>query len=104
MQFLIPKNTKRSMLIFGYFQTIDLIIFGCGMGLTILLLMIVAPTTLLGAAIDLAPGVISAFLVMPIPNYHNTRIIIKELYTFYTTRQKFIWKGWCFKDEYGEKK
>ena len=104
MRFLIPANTKQSMLIFGVFTTFDLILFGSGLGITILLLMIISPNTLLTAVIDLAPGVITGFLVLPIPNYHNTRVIIQDIYRFYTTRQKFVWKGWCVSDEYGDKK
>lgn len=104
MNYLIPANTKKSMLIFGVFTTFDLILFGVGLAITILLLMIVSPNSLLTAVIDLAPGVITGFLVLPIPNYHNTRVIIQDIWRFYTTRQKFIWKGWCIKDEYGTKK
>lgn len=104
MQFLIPANTKKSMLIFGVFTTFDLILFGVGIGITILLLLIVSPSSLLTACIDLAPAVICSFLVLPIPNYHNIRVVIQEVYRFYTTRQRFIWKGWCVKDEYGESK
>ena len=104
MQFLIPANTKKSMLIFGVFTTFDLILFSVGIGVTILLLLIVSPSSLLTACIDLAPAVICSFLVLPIPNYHNIRVVIQELYRFYTTRQRFIWKGWCVKDEYGESK
>lgn len=104
MKFLIPANSKQSMLIFGVFTTFDLILFGSGLGITILLLMIISPNTLLTAVIDLAPGVITGFLVLPIPNYHNTRVIIQDIYRFYTTRQKFVWKGWCVSDEYGDKK
>lgn len=104
MQFLIPANTKKSMLIFGLFTSFDLILFGSGLGVTILLLLIVSPSSLLTAVIDLAPAVICGFLVLPVPNYHNIRIVVQELYGFYTTRQKFIWKGWCVNDEYGESK
>ena len=104
MNFLIPANTKKSMLIFGVFTTFDLILFGIGIGITLLLLLIIQPNNLLTACIDLAPGVICGFLVLPVPNYHNIRVVIQELYTFYTTRQKFIWKGWCVNDEYGESK
>ena len=104
MNYLIPANTKKSMLIFGVFTTLDLILFGVGLAITILLLMIVQPNTLLTACIDLAPAVICGFLVLPVPHYHNIRIVIQELYRFYTRRQRFIWKGWCVKDEYGESK
>ena len=95
MQFLIPANTKKSMLIFGLFTTFDLILFGTGIGVTVLLLMIVNPSSLLIACIDLAPAVICGFLVLPVPNYHNIRIVIQELYRFYTVREKFIWKDSC---------
>ena len=104
MQFLVPANTKKSMLIFGLFTTFDLILFGSGISITVLLLMIVSPSSLLTAIIDLLPAVICGFLVLPVPNYHNIRVVIQELYRFYTIRQKFIWKGWCVKDEYGESK
>lgn len=98
MNYLIPANSKKSLLIFGFFTKFDLIMFGIGIGVTLLLLLVISPNTLLGAAIDLAPAVITGFLVLPIPHYHNTRTVIKEVYRFYTTRQKFIWKGWCVAD------
>lgn len=104
MQFLIPANTKKSMLIFGAFTAFDLILFAVGIGATLLMLVIISPNTLLTAIIDLLPALICGFLVLPIPNYHNIRIVIQELYRFYTTRQRFIWKGWCVNDEYGESK
>ena len=31
--YLIPANSKKSMLILGYFNTVDLIIFGCGLAI-----------------------------------------------------------------------
>ena len=102
--YLIPANSKKSMLIFGVFTTFDLILFGAGLGITILLLLIIQPSSLMTAVIDLLPAVICGFLVLPVPNYHNIRVIIQEIYRFYTSRQKFIWKGWCVKDEYGESK
>lgn len=53
MNFLIPANTKKSMLIFGVFTTFDLILFGIGVGISIILLMLIAPTSLLTVFIDL---------------------------------------------------
>jgi len=100
MNYLIPANSKKSLLIFGFFTKFDLILFASGIGITILLLLIVNPSSLLAAAIDLAPAVITGFLVLPIPNYHNTRTLIKEVYRFYTIRERFIWKGWCVADEF----
>ena len=97
--YLIPANSKKSMLHFGLFTTSDLIIFGVGLGISLLLLMILDVSRLSIALIAIAPGSICGFLVMPIPNYHNIRTFIKLAWEFFTTRQKYIWKGWCFKDE-----
>lgn len=104
MQFLIPANSKKSMLIFGLFDIFDLILFVSGLGISILLLMLISPKSLFIAILDISPGLICGFLVMPIPNYRNTRILLMEIYRFFTRRQKFIWKGWCVSSEYGEKK
>ncbi len=96
--YLIPANSKKSMLIFGVFNKVDLILFGSGVALSLLLLMILPVDKLLFAIIALAPGVITGVLVIPIPNYHNIRTIIKIAYEFYTTRQQYVWKGWCLGD------
>ena len=102
--FLIPANTKRSMLIFGLFQTIDLIIFSSGVGATLLLLLIVSADTIAKVIIVLLPVLVCGFLVIPVPNYHNMRVVITEVWNFYTTRQQFIWKGWCVQDGEDDKK
>ena len=102
--FLIPANSKKSMLIFGIFETIDLIIFLSGVGATLILLLVMSADTIAKVVIVLTPAAITAFLIMPVPNYHNMRVIIKELWEFYTNRQKFIWKGWCAKDGEDTKK
>ena len=97
-QFLIPANAKKSMLIFGLFNVIDLIVFGSGVFVTIILLLALPIEQLMFALIALAPALITAFLVFPIPNYHNTLRFLMSFYTFLTTRQRFIWKGWCCRD------
>ena len=99
MNFLIPANSKKSLLIFGVFDIFDLILFASGIGITILLLLLISPSSLLGAVIDITPALVCGFLVLPIPNYRNTRILIREVYRFYTRRERFVWKGWCVKDE-----
>lgn len=104
MEFLIPANSKKSMLILGVFDLFDLILFITGVSISILALFLLQPGSLLWAIIDITPGLVCGFLVMPIPNYRNTRILLLEMYNFFTSRQKFIWKGWCVRDEYGEKK
>jgi len=94
--YLIPANSKKSMLIFGLFNTVDLWIFLSGIAATLLLLLILPVEELVPAIIAIAPGLVCGFLVLPVPNYHNVRTFIKSAYRFFTTRQKFIWKGWCF--------
>lgn len=94
--YLIPANSKRSMLIFNMFNTIDLIIFGSGVGISFILLMFLPVSEFWVAIGAISPGLITGFLVMPIPNYHNVRTVLMNAWEFYTTRQKYIWKGWCF--------
>ena len=96
--YLIPANSKKSLLKFGMFNTVDVILLIIGVGITFGLMMILPINNFVVAIIALTPGVISAFLVFPIPNYHNVRTVMKNAIDFYTTRQKFIWKGWCFEN------
>ena len=104
-EYLIPANSKKSMLYFGLFNKMDLFIFIPGILTSLLLLAILPTEKLLFAIIALSPGVITGILVIPIPNYHNIRTILRLVYEFYTTRQKYVWKGWCFTDgDEGNKK
>jgi len=98
MNYLIPANTKKSQLFFGLFNTFDLILFGSGVGISLLLLVILPVESLPIALLAVAPGLITGFLVFPIPYYHNVLTVLKNVFTFYTTRQEFIWKGWCVED------
>lgn len=100
--YLIPANSKKSLLIFGIFNKFDLIMFAIGISLTLILLLVLPVDKLLFAVIALAPGLITGFLVLPIPNYHNMLTIIREAFNFFTQRRNFIWKGWCF--NHGEDK
>ena len=102
--YLIPANSKKSLLLFGLFNKLDAFIFAGGLTLTILLMLILNVSEIIQAIIALVPIGLAALLVMPIPNYHNTRTIIKEIWEFYTTRQSYVWKGWCFLDGEDNKK
>ena len=102
-EYLIPANSKKSMLIFGMFYTFDLILFGCGIGATLLCLMILPITQFWFAILAILPALVTAFLVFPIPNYHNVLTVIISAFNFITTRQKFMWKGWCVIDEINKK-
>ena len=96
--YLIPANSKRGLLYFSAFTLNDLILFGVGIAVSFILFYILPVDKLLFAIIAIAPGMICGFLVIPVPNYHNIRTVIKTAYEFYTTRQRYVWKGWCIRD------
>lgn len=98
--YLIPANSKKSILIFGLFTGMDLLIAAIGIVISLLLMAFLNVDSFLVAVLSLLPGFIAAFLVFPVPNYHNVRTVIGNAWEFYTTRQKYVWKGWCF--EHGE--
>ena len=93
--YLIPANTKQGKLILGLFRPVDLILLGSGVATSLILLLIIPLSSILTTIIVLAPGLICAGLVLPIPYYHNVLVVITEFFGFLTSRQKYIWKGWC---------
>lgn len=97
--YLIPANSKKSLLIFGLFNLFDLIMFGVGLAITFLMLLIFDLETIGTVVIVLAPACITGFLVMPVPNYHNIFTVLQNAIMFLTNNQKYTWKGWCFLDE-----
>ena len=101
-QYLIPANTKRGKLILGWFRPFDLALFGSGILVSLLLLAFLQFDDIVSVIIGLSPALITGFLVMPVPNYHNMLNIIVEAYEFLTNRQRYEWKGWCYKS--GNKK
>ncbi len=100
--YLIPANTKKSKLILGFFTPIDLAIFGIGCLTTVIMLFIFQGMTFQMAIIVLMPALISGFLVIPVPNYHNVLQLITNIVVFLMNRKRYYWKGWCIKD--GEEK
>ncbi len=97
--YLIPANSKKSMMIFGMFYPFDLILFGTGLAITLILLMVLPLSSLIVSLLAISPGLITGLLVFPLPNYHNTLTVLIDLWEFFTTRQKYVWKGWCVMDE-----
>lgn len=93
--YLIPANTKKGQLILGMFKPFDLILFGSGVLITLLFMMILPLESAVVTIIVLAPALITAFLVMPVPNYHNMLTVIGDLIEFLTTQRSYLWKGWC---------
>ena len=96
--YLIPANRKRGQLILGIFAPFDLWLLSIGVLISVFLLAFMPIDTLATTIIILAPGMISALLVVPIPYYHNTLTVITEIYEFYTSRRQYRWKGWCYKE------
>ena len=90
--YLIPANSKKSLMIFGLFYTFDLILFGTGVGITLLLLLILPIDQLPIAIIAIMPALITGLLVFPVPNYHNILTVLIDLWNFVTTRQKYVWR------------
>ncbi len=100
-QYLIAANTKRGQLIFNVFRPIDLGIISGGTVVTFILFLIFQPDSLFSGILVLLPFLSCAFLVMPIPNYHNVLCVLTNVYKFYfVDRNELVWKGWCAKDEY----
>lgn len=98
--YIIPANVNNGKLIFNIFLPIDLIIAASGVITTLLALLIFQPHSLIGAIICLLPGLVCAGLVIPVPNYHNIRVVIKEAFDFLYHRRNYKWEGWCYLDEY----
>ena len=96
--YLIPANTKRGQLILGLFRPFDLYLFGAGILVTFLLLAFLPLTSTTITILCISPALITGFLVMPVPHYHNMMTIIIEGYEFLTNRQRYRWKGWCYKN------
>lgn len=95
--YLIPANTKNGRLILGIFRPFDLGLFLTGVFITVVLLAIMPLSSTFVTVLILSPAAICAFLVMPVPYYHNMLNIIVELYEFVTSRQTYRWRGWCYK-------
>ena len=82
---------------------VDLIILSVGALVTIIMFVAVKPEDLLWAIVTLLPLLVCAFLVIPVPNYHNMLCILQNIYIYYfVERQQFKWKGWCASDEFKE--
>ena len=93
--YLIPANTKSGKLILGMFRPFDLMLFGIGIIITILFMIILPLESTIVTIIVLLPALITGFLVVPVPYYHNMLNVITELIEFLTNQRNYKWKGWC---------
>lgn len=102
--YLVPANSKKQNLIFGFLDKLDLIILVTGITISFILLLILPVAEIWGVIVTLLPVGTAAFLVFPIANYHNSRVFFQEMYKFYfVNRRKYVWRGWCYKYEQSDK-
>lgn len=98
--YLVPANAKRGTLILNIFRPFDLIMFGTGVIVSLLMLAIVHSDSTLMILISCMPAGIAGLLVVPIPNYHNVLCAIQSIFRFYSERRNYIWRGWCFYEKF----
>lgn len=101
--YLIPANANKGKLIMGLFRPFDFALFGSGAGVTLILLLVFQSymTQISIAVLTVLPVLITGFLVIPVPHYHNVLVFLQNCYNFYfVNNQRFKWKGWC--NKYGE--
>ena len=98
--YLVPANSKKGTLILNIFLPFDLIMFGSGILVSILLITLLPSSNVWLVLLGCLPAMITGLLVVPIPNYHNVRMALISIIRFYTERRKFIWKGWCFYERF----
>ena len=102
--YLVPANSKKGTLILNMFRPIDLIMFGVGAGVSLLLLMIMPSDKTVGILVSCLPVGITGLLVVPIPNYHNVLCAIQSIFKFFLERRNYVWKGWCFYEQFKDDK
>lgn len=98
--YIIPANSNNGKLIFNLFTKFDLILIVSGTGITISSLLIFQPSSIISLLLCLTPLLVTAALVVPIPNYHNVYTVLKDIINFFYKRRNFKWEGWCNSDEY----
>jgi len=102
--YIIPANSKKGQLIFSMFRPIDLVVFGTGLGISLIFFLAINDNSLFFTIIKLLPISVCSFLVVPVPYYHNVMEFLKDIYLFLAGRRVYLWKGWCVRSEYGEEK
>ena len=79
-------------------------VFATGLAVTIIMFVVLTDASgLLASLLKILPISLGSFLVVPIPNYHNVMEFCKDVWSFFTNRRLYKWKGWCVRSEYGEK-
>lgn len=100
--YLVPANAKKGTLILNVFLPFDIIMFGTGVVISLILIALMPSSNVWLVLLSSLPALVTGLLVVPIPNYHNVRVALISIYKFYTERRRFIWKGWCFYEKFVE--
>ena len=100
--YLVPANAKKGTLIFNIFRPFDLIMFGTGALVSLLLLVMVNSNDSILVLVSCLPVAITGLLVVPIPNYHNVLCAIQSIYRFFMEKRNYKWRGWCFYEKFGK--
>lgn len=103
-QYLIPANSKKSQLIFNLFRPVDLFVIGGGALLTLILMFALPGDEIHILVIKLLPLAISLLLVVPIPQYHNVLVFLREMLLYMYSEKEYVWKGWCASSDNYDKK
>ena len=98
--YIVPSNPNNGKLIFNLFTKFDLILITSGVSITIIALLLFQPSSISALLLSITPLLVTAALVVPIPNYHNVYTVIKEVIEFFYNRRNYKWEGWCSKDEF----
>lgn len=98
--YIVPANSNNGKLIFNLFTKFDLVLVLSGFGITLGSLLLFSPSSISALLLCLTPLLITAALVIPVPNYHNVYTVIKEVIEFFYNRRNYKWEGWCSKDEF----
>ena len=94
-QFLIPANSKKSMLKLGLFNWFDITVLSIGIIITMILLFVIKDANMGQLILMLSPALIAVLMVMPVPPYHNVMTLLGNIVRFYTGIKKYYWRGWC---------
>lgn len=103
MNYFVPANSKKSLLILGLFNKSDLAIIGMGSGLTLMIILFLPMSSIFAVLLGLLPVLITAALVFPLPSYHNIFQFLVNTANFFITQfsggHRYYWKGWCIWDD-----
>ena len=98
--YLIPANSKNSQLILGLFTPIDLVIFLVGLAFTLVMLLTIHTNSLSVMILILLPLLISTFLILPVPHYHNVLQLLTNVITFFMNKRRYYWRGWSIYERF----